>query len=403
MSERFRTETILYKGDKIDISFVPIKDIFKYNDTPYLAVGQSTNGKTTFCIDIIHKFASGCSKIYYVSATDEMVADNAITTIPNVFKRRPTFEQLDNIWKEIKKTTTLANKTRNDYLNLLKSIYPQEQLKLILNKFESYLADLNDELKQQGHSNMDIPNEIDVISIEILTRLILNGINLYGDEKLTNDELLFIQLLVSTDTKTILIIDDVSAELNRLKMSSEKVVYEDEHGETNMLQISKAYKTLLTDIFTKARRYNCILCMFVHTWEIIDVKDQIKNFIIVDEKSATDIKRYRSVSNERVKSIIDTIKNTVYNKYKYHVIVVKDSDVMITKADLNYGNKLELDNLNNKYVEAYEKVTSGANIIINTNEDDSIDEYYHNNIQQSEDDIIEEDNEENKLNDIIEI
>ena len=114
MSDRFRTETILYKGDKIDISFVPIKDIFKYDDTPYLAVGQSRNGKTTFCIDIIHKFASGCSKIYYVSATDEMVADNAITTIPNVFKRRPTFEQLDNIWKEIKSVfpTSLKDKIK---------------------------------------------------------------------------------------------------------------------------------------------------------------------------------------------------------------------------------------------------------------------------------------------------
>ena len=280
---------------------------------------------------------------------------------------------------------------------------PQEQLKLILGKFDSYLTELNNELKQQGHSSIDIPNEVDVISIEILTRLILNGINLYGDEKLTNEELLFVQLLVSTDTKTILIIDDVSAELNRLKMSSEKVVYEDEHGETNMLQISKAYKTLLTDMFTKARRYNCILCMFVHTWEIIDVKDQIKNFIIVDEKSATDIKRYHSVSNERVKSIIDTIKNTVYNKYKYHVIVVKDSNIMVTKADLNYGNKLMLDDLNNKYIEAYEKVSSGMNIISNDNEDNDSDDYNQDTIQLSDNNNLDIITDENKLNDIIEL
>ena len=109
------------------------------------------------------------------------------------------------------------------------------------------------------------------------------------------------------------------------------------------------------------------------------------------------------MSNERVKSIIDTIKNTVYNKYKYHVIVVKDSNIMVTKADLNYGNKLMLDDLNNKYIEAYEKVSSGMNAVSNNNEDDDSDDNNQNANQLSDNINLDANSEENRLNDIIEL
>lgn len=357
MDKRFRDETIYYKDESINISFRPISEIFKNNDTPYLAVGQSKNGKTTLCIDIIHKYAKQCAKIFYVSATDEMVADNAITTIPQVFKRKPTFNQINAIWKDIKRSNTYANKTRQDYLNLISSIYPNDIANVIVQKYNEYMKQVQEKLNRVDSTKLY--DYLDVIGIEILSRLIISGVNKYSTDKLKTEELLFVRSILSTNTKTILILDDVSAELNRIKSMNDKVVVELEDGNVTTMAISKAYKALLTDIFTKARRYNCIVCVFVHTWDTIEVKDQIKNFILMDIKSAEDVKRYRTVSTAKVKDIIEIIKSDIYTKYKYHVIVIKDEDICITKADLNLGKELELDELNQNYVDAYNQLRLG--------------------------------------------
>lgn len=370
MEKQFRTEPIQVEGETINLEFRPINEIFKDDDAPYLAVGMTKGGKTTTCIDIIHKYASKAAKIYYVSSTKAMVGDSAIDTIPQLFRASPTFDNLYNIWKEIKEGAEQSAITPEYMMSLLAAIYPQNDVKKIISIYNAQMRQVDAELHSK-HKNVPpqkinevVANEKDLIAVEVLTRLILSGINVYGDSKLDKKQNNIIRTLLSTEQKTILLIDDVTSELNDLKSSNQKVMFGTD-GQESQMPVSKAMHLLLTDMFTKARRYNVLMVIFVHTWNTIDVKNQLKNFIIIDSQTVDNLKLIKTVGTDKTKKLIREASKRIFGKYPYHVIVVKDDVVFTTKAEMNIGNTVKLDTLNQNLLNAYNGIVTGLDYIPN--------------------------------------
>ena len=338
----------IFRGDKIeinkkiyDLEFRPVKDIFKFDDTPYLCIGKSKGGKTTFAVDIIHKFGPEASKIFYVSATKQMIGEDSIMSIPRLFTRDPSFDTLNNIWNDIKESCEYVSATEDQLLNVLTRIYPTDIHRQLNKHFKQWRASLQ---------NMNEDSKT-IASVEVLSRLVLNGVDLYGDKRLRTSDITLIQSLVSTEQKTILIIDDVSAEMEQMKSSNEKVVFNNDQ-----LPVKKAYQGLLIDILTKARRYNCIVIMFLHSWNILDVKSMISNFIVIDQNAVDNLKNIKTVGQNTRDLIVEAAKK-IFGIYKYHVIVCKGGeDVFVTKADLNTTNELKLDELNQRLIKAYTSI-----------------------------------------------
>lgn len=370
MEKQFRTEPIQVEGETINLEFRPISEIFKDDDAPYLAVGMTKGGKTTTCIDIIHKYAAKAAKIYYVSSTKAMVGDSAIDTIPQLFRASPTFDNLYNIWKEIKEGAEQSAITPEYMMSLLAAIYPQSDVKKIINIYNSKMRQVDAELHSK-HKNVSpqkinevVANEKDLIAVEVLTRLILSGVNVYGMSKLDKKQENIIRTLLSSEQKTILLIDDVTSELNDLKSSNQKVMFGTD-GQESQMPVSKAMHLLLTDMFTKARRYNVLMVIFVHTWNTIDVKNQLKNFIIIDPQTVDNLKMIKTVGTDKTKKLIREASKRIFGKYPYHVIVVKDDVVFTTKAEMNIGNTVKLDTLNQNLLNAYNGITTGLDYIPN--------------------------------------
>ena len=119
----------------------------------------------------------------------------------------------------------------------------------------------------------------------------------------------------------------------------------------------------MTDILTKARHYNCICVIFVHGWNIIDLKSLTTNFIILDSTAANNMRMLRSVSDVAIKAT-QAVSELVFNKYKYHFVVVKNGgdEVCVGKADLHIGETLELSKLNKNLLYAYNEIVNNTNI-----------------------------------------
>jgi hypothetical protein len=299
-----------------------------------------------------------------------MVGDSAIDTIPQLFRASPTFDNLYNIWKEIKEGAEQSAITPEYMMSLLAAIYPQNDVKKIISIYNAQMRQVDAELHSK-HKNVPpqkinevVANEKDLIAVEVLTRLILSGINVYGDSKLDKKQNNIIRTLLSTEQKTILLIDDVTSELNDLKSSNQKVMFGTD-GQESQMPVSKAMHLLLTDMFTKARRYNVLMVIFVHTWNTIDVKNQLKNFIIIDSQTVDNLKLIKTVGTDKTKKLIREASKRIFGKYPYHVIVVKDDVVFTTKAEMNIGNTVKLDTLNQNLLNAYNGIVTGLDYIPN--------------------------------------
>lgn len=344
----FREQTLPTSNGIFSLGFKNVKDIFKYDDTPYLCVGASGGGKTTIAIDIIFQFAKEATKIYYVSATEAMIGEDAMDLIPHVCRRDPSLETLDAVWHEIVNASSKSKVPPEQLIALLPKLYTKEQLEIIHNEISTYERMLTNEKHNK--------DSISAWKLETYVRLIMSALELQGNSKLTLEELSIVSNFVSKEQKTILIIDDVSAELTKLKSVKGKVNF---NGD--MLSKSEAYKSILTDIFTKARHYNCICVVFVHTWDVIDVKNQVKNFIILDNNAASGISLRRSIAKAVIEKVQLCAPIVFKENYKYHFLVIKNSgDVaFVSKADLHTDQTLELDELNMKLIETVEKIVSG--------------------------------------------
>ena len=120
MDDSIFRKTELNVGDKlITLEFKKITDIFKFNNPPYIIVGVTTAGKTTLCLDILTKFSKECTNIYYVTSTEENLKDDSISMIPRAYRRKPKYQILYNIWKEIKDGYASTNVDPSELSNML--------------------------------------------------------------------------------------------------------------------------------------------------------------------------------------------------------------------------------------------------------------------------------------------
>lgn len=380
MNNIFREETIKVNGESKVLKKKSFEEIFEYNRPPYLCVGASGTGKTTIAIDIIFKFSKSASRIYYISATENSVSESGINVIPKLYRRTPSIEELDAVWKEIKKTSEQSKVPPEKLLELIGKIYPKQDTNLInieLKKHEELLKKELNELYENLTDNerkQNIIDDIQVTKIEILSRLILNGIQQYGSSQLSLDDINIVSNLVSTEQKTILILDDISSELTMLKTSKRKFVFND-----NLMSSADAYKSILTDILTKARHYNCICVIFIHGWNIIDLKSLTTNFIILDQTAASNMRILRSISDLAIKSA-QAASDLVFSKYKHHFVVLKNGgeDVCVGCAELHIGDTLELNQMNKNLLKAYDEVINNTDLSnvaletpLNVNNDES--------------------------------
>ena len=131
MNNIFREETIKVNGESKVLKKKSFEEIFEYNRPPYLCVGASGTGKTTIAIDIIFKFSKSASRIYYISATENSVSESGINVIPKLYRRTPSIEELDAVWKEIKKTSEQSKVPPEKLLELIGKIYPKQDTNLI--------------------------------------------------------------------------------------------------------------------------------------------------------------------------------------------------------------------------------------------------------------------------------
>jgi hypothetical protein len=349
MSNQFRSYTFNYGNDETTINFTPVKDLFGEVEAPYLIVGKTMGGKTTFCADIIDKYGSSASNIYYISGTEPEIGKDPMKSIPKVFIKEPTYENLKAIWETIKCNNRKTNITTEELKMLLPKIYNDKDMKIINEEYNKFRKELSNDLSEKSK------DEIDIVCVELLSKLILSGLNLYGSSGLNDEEMIIVQSLISTPQKTILLIDDVSAQLEKLKQSNDRVEVIGENKKIQQMKIGNAYKALLTDIFTTGRRFNAIICVFVHTWNIIESKDLLTNFIICDKVSAGLISGLRTVGDTSLKDKIKMLSNKIFDNYPYHFIVVKGTKITITKAD-KCEDTPKFDKLNTHYIDTYEKI-----------------------------------------------
>jgi len=219
------------KLKSLDIEYLNIDGILKIDDSPYLIVGKEKSGKSTLLNKIAEEYKI---KTYYFSTNQENI--NKYNKYSNIVVKELNFENLNNIWNDIKKS-----------------------------------------------------------------------------EK-TND-------------KIILLIDNIDEAM--MKIKSDDIKIKCEIDKENEISIKKAFDMLLLDIFAKARRYHTLLCMCVKMWQTIDVKHLLKNFIIMDEHSALELKHMPSVGNIETKNKINEIFKSL-NNYPFNPVIIKDNKIFIT-------------------------------------------------------------------------
>lgn len=394
----FKPTIITIEGEEKRIEKKDLTDIFKFNTTPYIAMALSGGGKTTLAIDLIYTFAKECTNVYYITATKETLADDSISLIPKAFRREPTYENIQNVWNEIVSQIDAANAAPEKLTEIIIKLYGEETAKLINDKIEEQKNIINERntkmYKSAGMSKdliiENVKNDLLAFVYEIKRRIILFAFNDFPniDEKLTVEQTTIINALVSERPKTLLIMDDITSELEKLKHDTNKVYIKD-----NWLSKSKAFHGLLNDILTRARHYNCIVVFFVHTIDIFDEKDRLDRLLIFDNSVAQKILNMRSFAS-KMRLTIGTAGEKLFGnpdyKHMFLSYVRSENSICVGKAKLhNSIDKLEISPSSEKFIELYNNILSGFKsvpTIADNNETE--DEYYEEDEGEQEDNII---------------
>lgn len=394
MSEEtiFRRQEVQMGERTITLQFQPITEIFKFNEAPYIIVGASTAGKTTLCIDILAKFSSECTNIYYVTSTEESIQDDSINMIPRAFRRKPKFKVLYNIWKEIEAqqdaikmdpiklngiiNTLVGNEKASQIVNALMTKQQQIQKE----QLARYRGTNLDEIKCIQYANDDAK----AFYNDAIVRIILDLAKTVGTRNLSADDMLILTSFISKKPKFLLLLDDVSSELDSLKRDNQRVNYK---GQS--VQTGKAYQSLLIDILTRARHYGGIVCMFLHSIEILDQKSYINNLIVLNVGAAQKVANARTFPDE-MRKVISTVSTYVFNaNYPYHFLYLNSLDLSrlaVGKAQLHMNEELELNPANKLFVKIYNDVASGvANETTQQFAGEDVDEYYSSDDENSDD------------------
>jgi len=364
---KFRETSVDVGDHKLTIKKKEIKEIFTFNTPPYIIVGASGTGKTTLCLDIINTHSKDCTKIYYVTSTEENILNKGkpgdISLIPKIFRRKPTFEVIRGIWEDLTNEASAHTFEINKYIAILKKIWQkagkvdviievlksleEQREKIIEKQNKIYMKEFSDEKKAKELSI----NDASAFYIECLSRLLMDAARLNDTSELTTDEMLILNALVSAKPKIMLILDDVTSELNALKTQRRMVSYKNQ-----TIKVGEAYKNILIDILTRGRHYGILVCLFVHTIEIIP-KDLIVNIVLLDGNSLQKTLNIRSFPTE-MKKILSAFSRYVFKpEFLYHFIHMNNQaqEWGVGKAEVIL-NPLEFSDVNSELIRAYDLV-----------------------------------------------
>ena len=384
--KRFRKQSIvLESGKEIIMEAKPLDKIFRFNEPAYLIFGSSGAGKSTIAMDLLHTFAGQCSNIYYMTSTTESMQDSSISVIPKCFRREPNIENLINVWEEIKSFTSTINVNDAQLFQLIKTAYKGDANNMIIDIQQRKASILKEQIefyKQHGKDVMTASklgqNDATAFMYETVIAIVNDYIKNHGDDVFSNEEMTLIRSFHSKTTpRTLLILDDITGQLEAMSKSNAKVLYE------GKLQREKdAISAIFTDMLTRCRHYNALVCIFLHTTvPCISDKSLLVNVVFMNEGAIDKVSGARTMP-ETTKNIMKVAKEYVFNSgYKYYFLYINSNEVEKTcvgKASLHdITEPLKLDALNRNYREAYEKIASGIdaiNIIAGPSDDSG--EYY---------------------------
>ncbi len=391
MATFFRKQEISVKDKVVTIEQKSIEDIFKFNSQPYIIVGTSGCGKTTLCIDIIYKFSKMCTNIYYVTATSETITDDSLSQIPKAFRRKPTFENLYGIWKEITENHDAFYANETKLTNVLVTLCGQSEATNIINQLNAKRKAIQKEQQElylsKNYNENDARecanNDSKAFYIDVLTKLILDLASTKGTKKLTIEDMNILSALVSPEPRVLLMLDDVSAELNDLRSKQQKVVYNGQQA-----KISDAYKNLIIDILTRGRHYGVLVCIFLHTIDLINDKSLINNLVVLNKGAAQKINNFRTFTEDMKAAMLAATQYIFTDDHNHLFLYISQSDdtLSVGRADLHYGQDMELSKINQEFVNAYEAISSGidAGAVANNVGDEG--DYYSSGYTYSGDD-----------------
>lgn len=365
MAVIFRKQEIQVGDKTIVLEFKKIQDIFKFNTPPYIVVGVTTAGKTTLCMDILSKFSHECTNIYYVTATEESLKDDTISMIPRAYRRKPKYTVLYAIWQEIKAAYEATNVDPSKLANMLTTLCGRQDAADIIRRLEIERDKINREQKDyykkfgldDNTAIQYAKDDSKAFYIDTMIRLILDFSKTRGTRNFSDNEMLILSSFISKAPRVMLLLDDVSAELDGLKKSKKKVLYEGQQ-----LAESDAYRSLLVDILTRGRHYGALICMFLHSIDLLQEKSYINNLIILNDASAQKVMNARTFPEEMRKTI-GAVKGNVFNSnYPYHFLFLSglSGEVCVGKADVHVNEELPLSSINKAFVKVFEEIYAGT-------------------------------------------
>ena len=390
----FRDRSFTYANGTITLRYKPVRELFKFNEPPYVAIGATKGGKTTLCLDIIAQFASEASNIYYFTQTEQNLGsqDGGLSLIPESYRRAPTYENISAVYNEIIGINEAINADTKKHIELLTEITKDRELVARIMKIIEADADevANERLKYYTNkkysvekANQYAANDRDGFIYETLSRVITDFAEQRGSviDSLSQEMITRLQTLHSRRPKTILIMDDVTSALGALQRDKTKVMF----GGQSTTKYN-AFASMLLDMLTRGRHWNAIICIFLHSLNVLEAaKGNINNLIVVEPSVIQQLNNIRSINKSSIQALGEAGKIVFTDEYKYHVMHVNVSDgasnitVNVTKADLHGAlEKLKLEPLNQKFLELYNNINNGLitndNIYANNDEDSGEDE-----------------------------
>lgn len=386
----FREVEIQVEDKTLVLKQEPIDNIFQFNSQPYVILGTSGSGKTKLSMHLIYRYAEECTKIFYVSSTKASsfnVVDDDINRIPRVFRRTPSYEDIYGIWHDIVEEDTALQVSAGNYEAILSKIlgdkgkaavkYVQEKcLEVYKEQKERYLKRGDDQDTAEKNAKRDET----AMKCSALSILLVDAVNQKGNQMLSEKELLIVDSLISAKPQTLLILDDVTAEMEALKANATKMV----KWQGTQYKVARAYELLITDILTRGRHYNCLIAIFLHDLSVIKA-GQINNIVIFDQASAQSVQLYQKIPKP-FKKTLKIVSDIVFSgEYKYYFVYGQPNNnyVCVGKADLQSGS-IEFSPANKSLIKVYDE-------ILRLNDEDEIESGDDSDEDEEEDE--EEENE----------
>jgi hypothetical protein len=349
MSNPFREREIT---DGINSTYIlkkaDIEEIFKFGEAPYIICGTTGSGKSTLALDLIHHFSFDSSRVYYITATeDNPFETTASEPVPIFFRRKPSFETISNIWTEINNENKARKSSREEYHAIVNKLYGKE-------KAENILSSLYEK-------TLNYKNERDrkYFEIECLCRLIVFKCKDETAFNMLNEvEMRIVCAMISPPSKTLLILDDVTKDLDTARIDKTKIYWEGKQ-----LFKSEAYKALINDILSTGRHHNAIICLFIHSIEIVNSKDYISNLIILDPVVQEKITNARTFPRELKDRIKLFSKHVFVPEFKYHFLYCNavKQNYLVGKAEIN-NEKIKINSMAEKAINLFNKAKGGYQI-----------------------------------------